>query len=264
MEESYSPSLITHHSSLFRQVHRFTSVTSTNDIARRMAAAGASEGTAVFALEQTSGRGRQGRSWDSPAGQGLYLSIVLKPQALFPTVQLIPLAAAVAVAETLRDIYGVSPDIKWPNDILIGGRKACGILVESSTESSRIDFAILGIGVNLGQEEFPEDIRATATSMLKETGLLIAPDDLLAPLLDNLERWYKLIATNPNEIISRWEALSTYARDCWVRITSSDTRFEGLTAGLNSAGALIVELPGGERREVFSGEVSLRRLKSKE
>ena len=169
-----------------------------------------------------------------------------------------------AVAETLEDIYGVSPDIKWPNDIVIGGRKACGILVESSTESGRIDFAILGVGVNLGQEVFPEDIRATATSMLKETGLLIAPDDLLGPLMGRLERWYRVVGIDPNQIIRRWEELSTYARDCWVRITSKDTVFEGLTAGLNSAGALIVELADGQRREVFSGEVSLRKVKSDE
>jgi BirA family biotin operon repressor/biotin-[acetyl-CoA-carboxylase] ligase len=179
-------------------------------------------------------------------------------------VQLIPLAAAVAVAETLQDIYGVSPDIKWPNDIMIGGRKACGILVESSTESNRLDFAILGIGVNLGQEEFPDDIRATATSMFKETGLLIAPGDLLGPLTDRLELCYRLIGTNPGQVIRRWEDLSTYARDCWVSIVSGDSQFEGLTAGLNSAGALIVELAGGEKREVFSGEVRLRKVKNKE
>src|SRR5215510_1142718 len=118
-------SLITHHSSLFSQIHHFTTVTSTNDIARQMAAEGAPEGTAVFALEQTAGRGRQGRAWNSPARQGLYLSAILRPEMLFPAVQLIPLAAGLAVAETLRDIYSVLPDIKWPNDVMIGGRKTC-------------------------------------------------------------------------------------------------------------------------------------------
>ena len=166
------------------------------------------------------------------------------------------------MAETLRDIYNVSPDIKWPNDVMIGGRKACGILVESSTQSNRIDFAVLGIGVNLGQEAFPEEIRATATSMLKETGLLIAPDDLLGPLLGHLERWYKLIATSPDLVIRRWEDLSTYARDCRVTVISGDSTFEGTTAGLNLAGALVIELPGGDKREVFSGEVSLRKVTS--
>jgi len=250
---------MTHHSSLFHQIHRFNSVTSTNDVAREMAVAGAPEGTAVLAQEQTSGRGRQGRLWRSPAGHGLYLSVVLRPQTSFSVIQLIPLAAGVAVAETLRDVYVISPDIKWPNDILVGGRKACGILVESAIESNRIQFAILGIGVNLGQEEFPPDIRATATSMVKETGLLIAPDDLLVPLLNRLEHWYRVIATDPSAVIMRWQELSTYAIDCKVTIITGDGTFAGITSGLTPAGALIVELPGGDRREFLSGEVSLRR-----
>ena len=249
MEGLPKPLFITHHSSIFSPIYHFSTVTSTNDIARQMALEGSPEGTAVLAREQVSGRGRQGRLWNSPAGDGLYLSVLLRPQTMFPVVQLIPLAAGIAVAETIKDIYGASPDIKWPNDILIGGRKVCGILVESSTESGRMDFAILGIGVNLGQEEFPEDIRATATSMLKETGLLIAPSDLVAPLLDRLDRWYKLVASDPAEVVTRWEQSSTYARDCRVSIDTSEGPLEGITAGLNSAGALIVELPGGETRE---------------
>jgi len=181
---------------------------------------------------------------------------------LNPVVQLIPLAAALAVARTLDDIYGAKPDIKWPNDIIVGGRKACGILVESSTESGRIDFAILGIGINLGQEEFPEDIRSTATSMLKETGLLIAPDDLLSPLLERLAEWYGLLTTDPAGIIEAWERSSSYARDCRVTINTTDETFEGITSGLSSTGALIIELPGGNRREMLSGEVRLRKVKS--
>jgi BirA family biotin operon repressor/biotin-[acetyl-CoA-carboxylase] ligase len=176
-------------------------------------------------------------------------------------VQLIPLAAALAVARTVEQIYGVAPDIKWPNDIIVGGRKVCGILVESSTESGRIDFAILGIGINLGQEEFPEEIRSTATSMLKETGLLIAPDDLLGPLLESLDEWYGLLTSVPDGIIKAWEQSSSYARDCRVTISTNDETFEAITAGLSPAGALIVELPGGDRREVLSGEVRLRRVK---
>jgi len=227
-----------------------------------MAIAGQPEGTGVCALQQTAGRGRQGRSWSSPPGEGLYLSVILRPRVLNPVVQLIPLAAALAVARTLDDIYGAKPDIKWPNDIIVGGRKACGILVESSTESGRIDFAILGIGINLGQEEFPEDIRSTATSMLKETGLLIAPDDLLSPLLERLAEWYGLLTTDPAGIIEAWERSSSYARDCRVTINTTDETFEGITSGLSPTGALIIELPGGNRREILSGEVRLRKVKS--
>ena len=127
-----------------------------------------------------------------------------------------------------------------------------------------MDFAILGVGINLGQEDFPENIRATATSMLKETGLLISPGDLLGPLLDRLEQSYRLAATDPAEVIKRWEASSTYARDCRVTITTGEGRIEGITAGLTAAGALVVELSGGVKREIFSGEVTLRKVKSDE
>jgi BirA family biotin operon repressor/biotin-[acetyl-CoA-carboxylase] ligase len=243
---------------------RFDTVSSTNDVARELAASGTPEGLCVIAREQTAGRGRQGRSWSSPSGEGLYLSLVLRPEIRVADSAVITLAAAVAVAETLALDFEVSADIKWPNDVLSSGRKICGILVESAIENNRLQYAIMGIGVNVAQRSFPGEIRERATSLFLETGRPVAPDDFLKPLLARIETWYSKAATRPGGVISRWEELSSYARGCNVRIESPDCVIEGVTRGLVSSGALIVELDGGELREIVSGEVMLREVRSSE
>src|SRR5262245_53462096 len=136
---------------------RFESVTSTNDVARLLAVEDAPEGTAVLAKVQTAGRGRQGRTWLSPPGDGLYLSVILRPAIHPARAGVITLAAAVAVAEILAVDFDIPADIKWPNDVLASGRKISGMLVESATEGSQLQYAIVGIGVNLNHREFPAD-----------------------------------------------------------------------------------------------------------
>src|SRR6185503_3177186 len=141
---------------------RVESISSTNDMARDLALSGAAEGLCVIAREQTSGRGRQGRSWSSPPGEGLYMSLVLRPEVEASQSALITLAAAIAVAESLRLDFDVHGDIKWPNDVLVNGRKICGILVEAAIERNRLQYAVMGIGVNVGQLLFPEQVRDNA------------------------------------------------------------------------------------------------------
>lgn len=237
---------------------RLDSVASTNDVARDMAASGSPEGTCVLAREQTAGRGRQGRTWASPPGKGLYVSVILRPTIPAAQSPVLTLAAAVAVAETLKLDFEVTADIKWPNDVMASGRKICGILVESAIERDRVQYAVMGIGLNVAQREFPDEISAVATSLLIETGGSLAPDDVLNPLLERLTRWYEIAVTEPSKVLVRWEELSSYAQGCAVRVESSDWSIEGVTRGLASTGALRVELANGEIREVFSGEVSLR------
>ncbi|MFP5264274.1 MAG: biotin--[acetyl-CoA-carboxylase] ligase [Blastocatellia bacterium] len=238
---------------------RFDTVSSTNDLARELAASGAGEGAAVVASEQTAGRGRQGRSWSSPPGEGLYLSLVLRPDIRPADSPLITLAAAIAVAETLSIDFGVPADIKWPNDVQASGRKICGILAESSIEGARLQYAVMGIGVNISQREFPDELKPVATSLFLETGRPIARDDFLYPLLDRLDQWYRTAINCPAGVITRWEELSTYARGCPVRVESAGDIIEGVTEGLSAAGAIKVRLRNGEVREIVSGEVSLRR-----
>jgi BirA family transcriptional regulator, biotin operon repressor / biotin---[acetyl-CoA-carboxylase] ligase len=237
---------------------RFDSVASTNDVAKELAVSGASEGLCVIAREQTAGRGRQGRSWSSPPGEGLYLSLILRPRGDVSASAMITLAAAVTVAETLALDFQAIADIKWPNDVLLRGRKICGILVETAIEGDRLQYAVMGIGVNIAQRSFPAQIGDVATSLLLETGRAILPEDFMRAMLPRLEQWYAAAMSHPDQVIARWEDLSSSAHDCPVRVESSNGSVEGVTRGLTAAGALIVELATGERREIVSGEVRVR------
>jgi len=237
---------------------RFDSLPSTNDLAREMAAEGAVEGVSVLARTQTAGRGRQGRAWSSPAGAGLYFSVILRPALKPAESTVITFAAAVAVAETLATDFNLTADIKWPNDVMTGGRKISGILVETAVEGERLQYAVLGIGVNLGQRDFPGELRQTATSVFIESGKQVEPDEFLSPLIDKLEHWYRMAISDPRAVTERWQKLSSYARDCPVRVRLPDGELDAVTRGLTEAGALIIELGNGERREIVSGEVTLR------
>ena len=241
------------------RVLRFERLPSTNDLAREMAALGAEEGVTVIAGEQTAGRGRHGRTWSSPSGEGLYMSVVLRPDINSELSSVITLAAAVAVAETLKLDFQIETDIKWPNDVLASGRKICGILVEASIEKERLLYAVVGIGVNIAQREFAEEIRDSATSMLIESGRLVAADDVLAPLLSRLEPWYKQALKSQDAVIARWEEISTYAHGCSVSVETPDGLVEGLTRGLTAGGALLIETDEGRFREITSGEVKVRK-----
>jgi BirA family biotin operon repressor/biotin-[acetyl-CoA-carboxylase] ligase len=237
----------------------FDELASTNETARELAVKGASEGVSVIARKQTAGKGRQGRSWSSPIDEGLYVSIILRPHITPAQASVIPLASAIAVAETFAVDFSTAVDIKWPNDVLMNGRKICGILVESAIESGLLHYAILGIGINIAQKEFPDELRATATSLFLETQKTLTPEDFLRPLLARLNCWYPLAISQPEKIIERWQQLSSYTNACEVRIISGGAIIEGVTKGLTASGALLVELANGERREIVSGEVSLRK-----
>ncbi len=237
---------------------QFDTLASTNDYAKDLAAAGAAEGTTVTARTQTQGRGRQGRTWSSLPDAGLYFSVILRPRLAPARSSVLTLAAAVAVAETFREEFHLPADIKWPNDILVGGRKICGILVESAIEGTSLQYAILGIGVNLAHREFSDELRALATSLFLESGAQVSPQEFLSPLIQRMDGWYRKALANPQEVIARWEELSSYARDCLVRISSEDENVEGITRGLTANGGLRLELASGEMREIVSGDVSLR------
>lgn len=237
---------------------RFDSLASTNDLAREMAAGGADEGVSVLARAQSAGRGRQGREWSSPPGAGLYFSVILRPEMKPSGATVITFAAAVAVAETLASDFNLGVDIKWPNDVMAGGRKISGILVETAVEGEQLLYAVLGIGVNLNQQDFPGELKETATSILIESGRRVEPDEFLSRLTDRLEHWYRAAISDARAVMDRWQKLSSYARDCPVRVRVTEGELDGVTRGIADSGALIIELAGGERREIASGEVTLR------
>jgi BirA family biotin operon repressor/biotin-[acetyl-CoA-carboxylase] ligase len=206
---------------------------STNERAKALAA-GAPHGMLITASEQTAGHGRQGRTWTAPAGEGLLMSLILHD---WP--ELLPLIAAVAVAETIGD----DARIKWPNDILVDGRKVCGILVEGRATEG---WAVLGIGVNVAVREFPEELRGIAGS-LGRTPRDVEP--FLAQLLANLER---RLAATPHEIIAAWRE-----RDALRGREITWSGGSGVAAGVDEQGSLLVELADGTSTALNAGEVHL-------
>lgn len=264
--EELSPAKIitrpVHQNALGATILLYETLDSTNSQARNLASLGAAEGVCVVARQQTSGRGRLGRHWSSPAGLGLYCSIILRPKVELPRAVFITLAAAIAVAETLIQDFHTAADIKYPNDILVNGKKICGILVESSITETRLEYAILGIGVNVAQPSFPDELKSLATSLRLASNIDITPDSFLEPLLVRLSRWYQQSLIDSSLIIDRWQALSSYARDAKIRVIANDSIIQGTTRGLNATGALRVELDDGQIREIVSGDISIRSQES--
>jgi BirA family biotin operon repressor/biotin-[acetyl-CoA-carboxylase] ligase len=219
--------------------HRITD--STNERARALAGDGAAHGTLVTAGEQTAGRGRQGRTWTAAPGEALLMSVVVR--GLEQRHALLPLMAALAVCEAAESVSDASCEIKWPNDVWVDRRKLSGILVEARPAA---DWAIVGIGLNTGVREFPEELRETATTLRLDT-----PDTALAPLLAALDRW---LEADPAEVLSAWRE-----RDALAGSTVRWQDGEGTARGVEETGALLVETASGEVVALGAGEVHLLR-----
>ena len=239
---------------------RFDSIDSTNLEAMRQAKAGAPEGLCVVAREQTRGRGRLDRSWQSPKDAGLYFSVVLRPQLDLNAWPLITLTTALTVSDALMKACGLRTDIKWPNDICVGERKLCGILAET-VETNRGNAAIVGIGINLNADGLPEPLRDQATSVETVTGRRIDSDHVLRELVPALVERYDLLQSpeGREHTIREWCANSSYAIGRQVLVSLSDETFEGTTRGLESDGALRVETSCGKIRIVRAGDVTALR-----
>jgi BirA family biotin operon repressor/biotin-[acetyl-CoA-carboxylase] ligase len=240
------------------EIHWHPSLASTNDTAKELAESGSSEGTSVIADEQTSGRGRHGRSWHSPSGQALYLSLILRPNVEAEKLQLITLSAAVAATETGKQFTGgaTALDIKWPNDVLVNSKKVCGILVESAFESSKVKYAILGIGFNLNQTAFPDEIADSATSLRVVSGRDFDRREFALALLNSLGEWYSKIARGQAAaVINRWCQLSSYATGKSVIVDPGQRNLRGVTCGLTETGALLLRANDGNLTAINAGEI---------
>lgn len=235
-------------------IHHFPSLGSTNDHLKSMA--DAPEFTVVTASVQTAGRGRRDRSWHSASDDGLYLSLLLRPSMHASEISLISLLSAVAVAETLIECGAPQVDIKWPNDLLIGERKACGILIEGASSGAGQQRLIVGIGINLNQREFPPEIRETATSLALALDRSVEVAEVRDLLLARLARWYEVWRSGgTREILSRYAELSSYVEGRPVRVLTDGAEIEGVTAGITASGALLLRTTNGERRTIIAGEV---------
>ena len=244
----------------------FPVIGSTNDVAARLAEGGAPEGTTVAAESQTAGRGRLGRTWFSPPGAGLYVSIVFRPDggseprpagarstAGLPAV--LTLASGVALAEAIRDTTGLKAEIKWPNDLVFERRKIAGILAEASAQGSALEYVVLGFGVNVRPVTYPPDVQQRATSIEAELGRPIDRGLLLAKALENLSECREAIRSGGiRGVLERWRRLSPSAVGARVEWRAAGGRVAGTTAGLDEDGALLVEC-GGRIERVVAGEV---------
>lgn len=238
---------------------RYDSLGSTNTEAASWAMQGAAEGLCIVAEEQTAGRGRLDRRWISPRGDGLYCSFVLRPQLEIRSMPLITLMASLAVHHALRETCDLETDIKWPNDVMANGRKLCGILAEMvDTTIGRA--VILGIGINLAHDSFPDELNNIATSIEAATGRRIDRDELLHALLVALTKEYSLLQSEGgNErVVENWTAASSYAEGQKIRVVNGNEILEGTTRGIELDGALRIETNEGELRVIRAGDVTLR------
>jgi BirA family biotin operon repressor/biotin-[acetyl-CoA-carboxylase] ligase len=244
-----------------RDIRVFKETTSTNDVIEKLARDGAKEGVVVFAETQTKGRGRLGRKWISPGGKGLWFSVLLRPKLRTTAVTQLTIMTATAVARALRQETGIRVEIKWPNDILVGGRKLVGILTELSAEVDSVKHVILGIGVdvNLDASSLPTDLRRIATSVKIETGESRNRAELAAAILRELDRDYARICNDQFEAVANeWESLcATIGQN--VVIDIGGRKVSGRAEDLDDDGALLVRTQHGRLERIVGGDVSLEK-----
>jgi BirA family biotin operon repressor/biotin-[acetyl-CoA-carboxylase] ligase len=244
-----------------RDIQVFKETTSTNDIIERLARDGVREGVVVFAESQTRGRGRLGRKWISPANQGLWFSVLLRPKLHPQESTQLTIASATALRRAIISATGLRPEIKWPNDLLIGGKKVAGILTELSAEADRVHHLILGIGVdvNVAANELPAEIRPFATSLKIETGREIARVELAAVILRELDKDYARLGNGEFAAVAdEWEeGCATIGRNVSVRM--GDRQISGRAESLDDDGALLVRTEHGHLERVIGGDVTLEK-----
>ncbi|WP_158751566.1 biotin--[acetyl-CoA-carboxylase] ligase [Acidobacterium sp. S8] len=237
----------------------FPSIHSTNTHAMQQAEAGAQHGSVYFADEQTAGRGRGAHAWSSPPGSGLYVSVLLRPRMAPADVLWLSLATGLAVRNAVMQTTTLSCDLRWPNDLLFGPRKFCGILTELNAEVTRVRHLVIGIGINVHQQQFPPELRNIATSLHVETGRTWPRQELLLTLLQSLHREVVALSDPANaaasrqSVLERVEKASSWVRGKQVHVEEMDG-FDGLTEGLDARGFLQVRTAQG-LRTVFSGGV---------
>jgi BirA family biotin operon repressor/biotin-[acetyl-CoA-carboxylase] ligase len=226
--------------------------------AAERAAEGAPEGAVVLAEEQTAGRGRLGRSWASERGVGLYFSVLLRPPLPPAQAAVLTLALGLGAARGLGEACGRRCDLRWPNDVLLSDKKCCGILVETAAEQNRLQYAIAGVGINVNQPEMPGDLATLATSLRIETGREFLLEAVLEGVLRQCQRYYEMfLERGTPAIVEAFSRASSYVEGREVIVENGPQRVRGITAGLDSSGALLLRHDEGRIEPVLAG--SLRR-----
>jgi BirA family transcriptional regulator, biotin operon repressor / biotin---[acetyl-CoA-carboxylase] ligase len=261
MPDILVPQMLSHrlHGTPFaRRIYHFFKIDSTNSVAMRLGESGEPHGAIVLAEEQTAGRGRADRAWVSEKSAGIYCSVLLRPAIPAAHAPLLTLVAGMAARDAAAEDVDTQPDIRWPNDLLLGGRKFCGILTEMRAEPDRVQYAVIGIGINVNQAKMPDQLAEAATSLRIQTGKPHSRLELLVRLLRHLDRYYnQFLAEGPQPIIRRFAEVSSYFKGKRVQITTAAESFTGTTAGLESNGVLrVTRDDGGGIVSVLSGDVA--------
>lgn len=264
---------------LKNRVHKEMTDSTSNDISR-LALGGAPEGTIVTADMQTAGKGRRGRSWESTAGTSLLFSVLLRPKLEPDTAPQITLLMAMAVTKAVRQMTGLDAYIKWPNDVVVNGKKVCGILTEMRLKDRRIDFVVVGTGVNVNQTSIPKEMEEIASSLLLEKNrmsgkkfehsdedcndetecvTLLDRDELLEHILTAFDKYYELFLQKQDlsDLITEYNSWLV-SLDKEVKVLDPKGEFNGISKGINEKGELLVTLPNGGVTAIYAGEVSVR------
>ena len=243
-----------------QEIHHFAEVTSTNDVAKELAAKGAKEGTVVISETQTLGRGRLGREWVSPEG-GIWFSTILRPEVAPKDASKLTFVAVVAVAKVIREMFDLDVKVKWPNDVLIGRKKVCGILTETNTKGDAVNFVVVGVGINanVSRDSFPESFRDSLTSLKEELTEGIEREEFLCALLQELERYYTLFIRRRFDLILKdWRNLAGFLGQ-HVEVISFDEKIRGQAVDVDPDGALMIKLRNGTIKKVMSGDVIIQK-----
>lgn len=261
MPDILAPQLISHRlygTPFARRIYHFFKTDSTNSVAMNLGEQGEPHGAVVLAEEQTAGRGRAGRKWVSEKSAGIHCTVLVRPQIPPAYAPLLTLVAGLAARDAAAEELDAVPDIRWPNDILVRGRKFAGILTEMHAEPDRLHYAVIGIGMNVNQTKLPPEIADTATSLRMESGKSHSRLEVLVRLLRHLDRYYnQFIAQGAEPILRRFAEVSSYFQGKRVRIATFTETFTGTTAGLEPSGVLRVARDDGRGIEaVLSGDVA--------
>ncbi len=242
---------------LGKRIHHFFKVDSTNSVAMTLGERDEPHGTVVIAEEQTAGRGRAGHAWHSEKTSGIYMTVLLRPAIPPQQAPLITLVAGLAVRETILEQTGLTPDLRWPNDLLFGRKKFCGILTEMNAEQDRIHFVAVGIGINVNHEQIPGELSKIATSLRIETKRAQSRVEIVARLLRHMDSYYnRFLSEGPESIVARFCEVSSYARGKRVRIETASETYTGTTDGLEPGGLLRVRRDDGQVLPVIAGTLS--------
>ena len=243
-----------------RHVVYYDETDSTNTRAKELGEKGAEHGTLVIADRQNAGKGRRGRSWESPEGTSIYMTILLRPDMMPVKAPQMTLLMAIAATKGIGQVAGLEARIKWPNDnVSLSGKKLCGILTEMSAEIDYINYVVIGIGVNVNQDSFPQEIKERATSLCLELGHKVQRSQLIAAIMESFEECYeKFMETE--DLSGLMEAYNSLLvnRGREVKILEPGHEYEAVAMGINETGELIVKTADGQEKEIFAGEVSVR------